>query len=111
MLATAWHFETIQDLEVAQRLQLDVTDQGSIDEAFRQAGRIDALIANAGETLFGTTEVRSAAMNSSGSRSRGWLRAVTSTVAPAGSRRRAIAAPAPFCATADGPGGRGDLSR
>jgi NAD(P)-dependent dehydrogenase (short-subunit alcohol dehydrogenase family) len=83
VLATAPRLETIQDLEVAQRLQLDVTDQGSIDEAFRQAGQIDALIANAGETLFGTTEVRSAATNSSGSRSRGWLRAVTSRVAPA----------------------------
>jgi hypothetical protein len=38
-----------------------------------------------------SAEVRSAAMNSSGSTSCGWLRAVTSTIAPAAASRRATA--------------------
>jgi NADP-dependent 3-hydroxy acid dehydrogenase YdfG len=51
VVATARRLETLDDLPVDTRLQLDVTDQASVDRAVRDAGEIDALISNAGETL------------------------------------------------------------
>jgi NADP-dependent 3-hydroxy acid dehydrogenase YdfG len=57
VVATARRPEVLEDLPVAERLALDVTDQGSVDAALAAAGDLDGLIANAGETLFGSVEV------------------------------------------------------
>jgi len=51
VIATARHPETLADLPVAERLRLDVTDQDSVDQAVRDAGDIDVLVSNAGETV------------------------------------------------------------
>jgi NAD(P)-dependent dehydrogenase (short-subunit alcohol dehydrogenase family) len=51
VIATARNPETLADLDVAQRLRLDVTDQDSVDQAIRAAGEIDVLVSNAGETV------------------------------------------------------------
>ncbi|WP_406291771.1 SDR family oxidoreductase [Streptomyces sp. NBC_00624] len=51
VIATARRPETLADLPVDQRLRLDVTVQGSVDQAIRDAGDIDVLISNAGETV------------------------------------------------------------
>jgi NADP-dependent 3-hydroxy acid dehydrogenase YdfG len=56
VIATARRPETIADLPVTQRLHLDVTDQASVNAALESAGPIDVLVANAGETLFGSVE-------------------------------------------------------
>ncbi|WP_326580235.1 SDR family oxidoreductase [Actinacidiphila glaucinigra] len=51
VIATARRPETLADLPVDQRLRLDVTDQESVDRAVRDAGDIDVLVSNAGETV------------------------------------------------------------
>jgi NAD(P)-dependent dehydrogenase (short-subunit alcohol dehydrogenase family) len=51
VVATARRPETLADLPVDQRLRLDVTDQESVDRAVKDAGDIDVLISNAGETV------------------------------------------------------------
>ncbi|GLY50661.1 SDR family oxidoreductase [Lentzea sp. NBRC 102530] len=51
VVATARTPEDLAGLPVAARLRLDVTDQASIDEAVTAAGRIDALVSNAGTTV------------------------------------------------------------
>jgi NAD(P)-dependent dehydrogenase (short-subunit alcohol dehydrogenase family) len=51
VIATARRTETLADLPVDQRLRLDVTDQESVDQAIRDAGEIDVLVSNAGETV------------------------------------------------------------
>ncbi|HEY2671192.1 MAG TPA: SDR family oxidoreductase [Rugosimonospora sp.] len=51
VIATARNPETLADLPVDQRLYLDVTDQESVDRAIKEAGDIDVLISNAGETV------------------------------------------------------------
>ncbi|MER6211808.1 SDR family oxidoreductase [Streptomyces sp. NPDC001642] len=51
VIATARRPETLADLPVDQRLRLDVTDQESVDQAVREAGHIDVLISNAGDTV------------------------------------------------------------
>lgn len=51
VIATARRPETLADLPVAERLRLDVTDQDSVDQAVRDAGHIDVLVSNAGETV------------------------------------------------------------
>lgn len=51
VIATARDVCTIADVPAVLRLQLDVTDQQSVDAAIAAAGRIDVLISNAGETL------------------------------------------------------------
>ncbi|WP_329526760.1 SDR family oxidoreductase [Streptomyces sp. NBC_01462] len=51
VIATARRPETLADLPVDQRLRLDVTDQESVDQAVRDAGDIDVLVSNAGETV------------------------------------------------------------
>lgn len=56
VVATARRSETLADIPVDQRVALDVTDQASVDAALAQAGEIDVLVANAGETLFGSVE-------------------------------------------------------
>ncbi len=51
VVATAREPEALADLPVDQRLQLDVTDQDSVDRAVREAGEIDVLVSNAGTTV------------------------------------------------------------
>ena len=51
VVATARRPETLADLPVDQRLQLDVTDQDSVDRAVKEAGEIDVLVSNAGATV------------------------------------------------------------
>ncbi|EWM18548.1 SDR family NAD(P)-dependent oxidoreductase [Kutzneria sp. 744] len=51
VVATARQPETLADLDVDQRLRLDVTDQDSVDRAVEAAGSIDVLVSNAGATL------------------------------------------------------------
>ncbi|KIF70892.1 3-oxoacyl-ACP reductase [Streptomyces sp. AcH 505] len=51
VVATARRTDDLDDLPVDQRLRLDVTDQGSVDEAVRAAGEIDVLVSNAGATV------------------------------------------------------------
>jgi NAD(P)-dependent dehydrogenase (short-subunit alcohol dehydrogenase family) len=51
VVATARQTEALADLPVAERLQLDVTDQDSVDRAIAAAGEVDVLVSNAGSTL------------------------------------------------------------
>src|SRR5262245_8731813 len=51
VIATARRPETLADLPVDQRLRLDVTDQETVDRAVQDAGHIDVLVSNAGETV------------------------------------------------------------
>ncbi|MEU7888028.1 SDR family oxidoreductase [Microbispora bryophytorum] len=51
VIATARRPEALADLPVDRRLRLDVTDQESVDQAVRDAGDIDVLVSNAGETV------------------------------------------------------------
>lgn len=51
VIATARRPETLADLPVDRRLRLDVTDQESVDQAIRDAGDIDVVVSNAGETV------------------------------------------------------------
>ena len=57
VIATARDPSDLDGLPVDVRLKLDVTDQASIEAAIAQAGRIDALVSNAGETLRSPVEV------------------------------------------------------
>jgi NADP-dependent 3-hydroxy acid dehydrogenase YdfG len=56
VIATARNIAGLADLDVAQRLTLDVTDQASVDAAVARAGRVDALVANAGVTYSSSVE-------------------------------------------------------
>ncbi len=56
VLATARRPETLDDLEVAERLALDVDDAASVERALAAAGRIDALVNNAGWSARGPIE-------------------------------------------------------
>jgi NAD(P)-dependent dehydrogenase (short-subunit alcohol dehydrogenase family) len=51
VIATARRPEALADLPVDQRLGLDVTSQESVEAAIRDAGDIDVLVSNAGETV------------------------------------------------------------
>jgi NADP-dependent 3-hydroxy acid dehydrogenase YdfG len=51
VIGTARNPASLADLPIAERLQLDVTDQASVDAAVKAAGRIDVVINNAGETM------------------------------------------------------------
>jgi len=51
VIATARRPETLADVPVDQRLRLDVTVQESVDQAFKDAGDIDVLVSDAGETI------------------------------------------------------------
>jgi NAD(P)-dependent dehydrogenase (short-subunit alcohol dehydrogenase family) len=48
VIATARDPRTLKDLDVAERLRLDVTDQATVDEAVALAGQVDILVSNAG---------------------------------------------------------------
>jgi NAD(P)-dependent dehydrogenase (short-subunit alcohol dehydrogenase family) len=60
VVATARAIETLADLSVALKLQMDVTQPKSIQKALdytmRQFGRIDVLVNNAGFSVFGAAE-------------------------------------------------------
>jgi NAD(P)-dependent dehydrogenase (short-subunit alcohol dehydrogenase family) len=56
VIATARDPKTLADLDVAERLQLDVTDQASVDTAVAAAGEIDVLVSNAGVIFQGAVE-------------------------------------------------------
>lgn len=56
VIATARELSALEDLDVAQRLSLDVTVQVSIDAAMTVAGEIDVLVNNAGISHRGPLE-------------------------------------------------------
>jgi NAD(P)-dependent dehydrogenase (short-subunit alcohol dehydrogenase family) len=56
VIATARRPETLADLDVDQRLALDVTDADSIAAAVGQAGEIDVFISNAAEIFYASVE-------------------------------------------------------
>ncbi|QSQ23505.1 SDR family oxidoreductase [Pyxidicoccus parkwayensis] len=56
VIATARKVETLADLPVAQRLELDVTNDASVQRAVKQAGRVDVLINNAAEIVVAPLE-------------------------------------------------------
>ncbi|MCF3961051.1 SDR family NAD(P)-dependent oxidoreductase [Streptomyces fuscigenes] len=51
VIATARDVSSLDDLPVALKLRLDVTDQDSVDRALAEAGRVDVLLSNAGATV------------------------------------------------------------
>lgn len=56
VIATARDPRSLDDLDVAQHLRLDVTDQASVDEAVAAAGEVDVLVSNAGVIFIGAVE-------------------------------------------------------
>jgi NADP-dependent 3-hydroxy acid dehydrogenase YdfG len=56
VIATARNPATLTDLDVAERLALDVTDQASVDAAVQAAGEVDILVSNAGAIFTATIE-------------------------------------------------------
>jgi NAD(P)-dependent dehydrogenase (short-subunit alcohol dehydrogenase family) len=57
VVGTARNPDTLADIEgLSARLRLDVTDPASVDAALAQAGELDAVISNAGETTNGSVE-------------------------------------------------------
>ena len=57
VVATARRPESIADLDVADRLALDVDDQASVDAAIAAAGPVDVLVNNAGFEISGPGEL------------------------------------------------------
>lgn len=56
VVATARNPHTLDDLDVSQRLALDVTDDASVAAAVAAAGEIDILISNAGVIFYAAVE-------------------------------------------------------
>ncbi|MEU2740265.1 SDR family oxidoreductase [Streptomyces sp. NPDC007095] len=56
VIATARDPRSLDGLDVAERLRLDVTDQASVDAAIKDAGEIDTLISNAGAIFAAAVE-------------------------------------------------------
>ncbi|MFJ6525829.1 SDR family oxidoreductase [Streptomyces longwoodensis] len=51
VIATARDVSMLDGLAVARKVQLDVTDQASVDQALAEAGPVDVLLSNAGATV------------------------------------------------------------
>jgi NAD(P)-dependent dehydrogenase (short-subunit alcohol dehydrogenase family) len=56
VIATARDPHTLEDLEVAERIRLDVTDQATVDLAVAAAGQVDVLVSNAGVIFLAAVE-------------------------------------------------------
>jgi NAD(P)-dependent dehydrogenase (short-subunit alcohol dehydrogenase family) len=56
VVATARRPETLAELDVAERMVLDVDSQSSVDALFAQTGRVDAVVNNAGTGVRGPIE-------------------------------------------------------
>jgi NADP-dependent 3-hydroxy acid dehydrogenase YdfG len=56
VIATARRVDTLRDLDVSERLPLDVTDEASVTAAVGACGHLDALVNNAGLGLGGPIE-------------------------------------------------------
>src|ERR1700753_3255705 len=56
VVATARDPRTLADLDVSQRLALDVNDDASVTEAVAAAGDIDILVSNAGVIFYAAVE-------------------------------------------------------
>ena len=56
VIATARKVETLEGLDVAMRLPLDVTDDASVREAVNQAGGVDIVVNNAGVGMWTPVE-------------------------------------------------------
>jgi len=56
VVATARDVTSLADLNVAQRLALDVTNRESVENAARAAGDVDVLVNNAGVTIWSSVE-------------------------------------------------------
>ncbi|MDB5575569.1 MAG: short-chain dehydrogenase/reductase [Bradyrhizobium sp.] len=56
VIATARRIETLADLDVADRLALDVTNEASVGAAVERAGPVDILVNNAGFGFWGAVE-------------------------------------------------------
>ena len=61
VLATARRPETIDDLDVTDKLRLDVDDDASVADAVASAGQVDALVNNAGFGISGPDRARATA--------------------------------------------------
>lgn len=56
VIATARDVRSLEGLDVAKRLRLDVTDQATVDRAIADAGPIDVLVSNAGVIFMAAVE-------------------------------------------------------
>jgi|EndMetStandDraft_3_1072993.scaffolds.fasta_scaffold103084_2 NAD(P)-dependent dehydrogenase (short-subunit alcohol dehydrogenase family) len=57
IIATARQLDSLDDLDVAMRLRLDVTDDSSVAAAVEAAGGVDVLVNNAGFSTWGPMEM------------------------------------------------------